>query len=124
MDGILEFILSNLVTIFSAPNRWINFKFCQIFQTFLLYPYLEDTPLDAGKALSTLALFNVLRLPTILFTAFINSLINANVSAKRLMPYLLADDAEGLNTQDKTKTQSIGVEAGDRKVGISGYYHL
>ncbi|XP_076108131.1 ATP-binding cassette sub-family C member 9-like isoform X1 [Mytilus galloprovincialis] len=89
--------------------------------TFILYPYLEDEPLDAGKALSTLALFNVLRLPTILFTAFINSFINANVSAKRVIPYLLAEDAEGFNTGDKHKTHTIGTDTMEdkpMKVGV------
>lgn len=94
------------------------------FQTFILYPYLEDEPLDAGKALSTLALFNVLRLPTILFTAFINSFINANVSAKRVIPYLLAEDAEGFNTGDKHKTHTIGTDTMEDKVNMIYVEHL
>ena len=82
-------------------------------QTFILYPELEEKPLNVGKALSTLALFNILTLPMALFTYFCTTFITANVSIKRLMHYLLAEDTEGLADKNKTLTHSIGIDTTD-----------
>ncbi|XP_060582748.1 ATP-binding cassette sub-family C member 9-like [Ruditapes philippinarum] len=78
--------------------------------TFVLYPYIEKEPLTAGKALSTLALFNILYVPLVLFSVMTSTLIMANVSAKRLMPYFLAPEVEGLqgfSDTIKTGTESL-----------------
>lgn len=82
-------------------------------QTFILYPELEEKPLNVGKALSTLALFNILTLPMALFTYFCTTFITANVSIKRLMHFLLAEDTEGLADKNKTLTHSIGIDTTD-----------
>ncbi|XP_052239294.1 ATP-binding cassette sub-family C member 9-like isoform X2 [Dreissena polymorpha] len=66
------------------------------FLTFVLYPVLENQPLTAGKALSTLALFNIMAVPLVLFSLCTSTMIMANISAKRLVPYLLAPEVEGL----------------------------
>nr|XP_022339096.1 ATP-binding cassette sub-family C member 9-like isoform X1 [Crassostrea virginica] len=81
--------------------------------TFILYPELEEKPLNVGKALSTLALFNILTLPMALFTYFCTTFITANVSIKRLMHFLLAEDTEGLADKNKTLTHSIGIDTTD-----------
>ncbi|KAK3084802.1 hypothetical protein FSP39_019339 [Pinctada imbricata] len=79
--------------------------------TFIIYPYLEDAPLDLGKAMSTLALFNVLLIPIVLFTLFCTTVITANVSAKRLVPFFLAEECEGIGGHSsKQHTATIGTE--------------
>lgn len=59
-----------------------------------------------------------------MFTAFINSFINANVSAKRVIPYLLAEDAEGFNTGDNHKTHTIGTDTMEDKVNMIYLGHI
>lgn len=89
-----------------------------MFQTFVLYPYIEKAPLLAGKALSTLALFNILTVPLVLFSVMSSTLIMANVSAKRLVPYFLAPDVEssqGVTTTYQTTESMIG-ELNDENV--------
>ena len=81
----------------------------------MLYPHIEEEPLSAGKALSTLALFNILSVPLILFTLFTTSLITANVSAKRLIPYFLAEEVEGIDAPTGTM-QTVGTLDGDLEV--------
>ena len=88
---------------------------CLSLQTFILYPYLEKEPLSAGKALSTLALFNILSVPLVLFTLFTTAVITANVSAKRLIPYFLASEVEGMGGPFDTM-QTIGTLDGDIEV--------
>lgn len=89
------------------------------FQTFILYPDLEGKPLDVGKALSTLALFNILTLPMALFTLFCTTFITASVSIKRLMRFLLSEETEGLADKNKTLTHSIGIDTTDPD-GVTG----
>ncbi|XP_055997063.1 ATP-binding cassette sub-family C member 8-like isoform X2 [Ostrea edulis] len=84
--------------------------------TFVLYPSLEESPLNVGKALSTLALFNILTIPMALFTYFITTFITARVSMKRLVNFLLAEENEGLADQPKTLTHSIGIDTEDIKM--------
>lgn len=88
-------------------------------QTFILYPDLEGKPLDVGKALSTLALFNILTLPMALFTLFCTTFITASVSIKRLMRFLLSEETEGLADKNKTLTHSIGIDTTDPD-GVTG----
>lgn len=87
--------------------------------TFILYPDLEGKPLDVGKALSTLALFNILTLPMALFTLFCTTFITASVSIKRLMRFLLSEETEGLADKNKTLTHSIGIDTTDPD-GVTG----
>eukprot|EP00667_Euglena_gracilis_P004477 EG_transcript_4500 len=56
---------------------------------FALYTWLSATPLTPGVAFSVLALFNMLRLPMVILPMAINCWINAAVSAKRLIKFLL-----------------------------------
>lgn len=87
--------------------------------TFILYPDLEGKPLDVGKALSTLALFNILTLPMALFTLFCTTFITASVSIKRLLRFLLSEETEGLADKSKTLTHSIGIDTTDPD-GVTG----
>ncbi|KAK6191316.1 hypothetical protein SNE40_003038 [Patella caerulea] len=75
--------------------------------TFLSYPYIENEPLSAGKALSALALFNLLSQPLQLLTVCSNAIANAKVSAKRLIPFLIATEVEAQEEPDK---KSVAVE--------------
>jgi len=56
---------------------------------------MEKQPLTAGKALSTLALFNIMAIPLVLFSLMTSTLIMANVSASRLVPYFLLPEVDG-----------------------------
>lgn len=87
----------------------MNNLFHVSFQTFVLYPYIEEEPMTAGKALSTLALFNILNVPLVLFSLMTSTIIMANVSAKRLIPYFLSPEVEGL--QGFSDTIKTGVES-------------
>lgn len=64
------------------------------FQTFVLYPYIEEKPLRAAKVFSCLALFNILSLPLYLVTMIINIMSHAKVSTDRLSAFLLAPEIE------------------------------
>ena len=64
------------------------------FQTFCLYPYFEDKPLDAGKVFSGLALFAILSIPLFLITVVMNGLSHALVSVRRLRDFLFAQEIE------------------------------
>ncbi|XP_052799904.1 ATP-binding cassette sub-family C member 9-like isoform X2 [Mya arenaria] len=64
------------------------------FLTFVLYPIMENQPLTAGKALSTLALFNIMAIPLVLFSLMTSTMIMAHVSAQRLVPYFLLPEVE------------------------------
>eukprot|EP00667_Euglena_gracilis_P000579 EG_transcript_579 len=56
---------------------------------FALYTWLTATPLTPGIAFSVLALFNMLRLPMLILPMAINYWVNAIVSGKRLIKFLL-----------------------------------
>ena len=47
---------------------------------FSLYPYLQNEPLSAAKAFSSLALFDILSLPLHLFPLIVNVIINGKVN--------------------------------------------
>ena len=81
----------------------------------MLYPHIEDQPLSAGKALSTLALFNILAIPLVLFTLFTTSLITARVSARRLIPYFLETEVEGMDAHGDTM-KTVGTLNDDLEV--------
>ena len=69
--------------------------------------------------MSTLALFNILLIPIALFTLFCTTLITANVSAKRIVPYLLAEDVEGMGGHgNKYNTSTIATETEDGEIKI------
>ena len=107
--------LSSAAVVIGALRVNLNYLVCLSLQTFILYPYLEKEPLSAGKALSTLALFNILSVPLVLFTLFTTAVITANVSAKRLIPYFLASEVEGMGGPLDTM-QTVGTLDGDIEV--------
>jgi len=80
---------------------------------------LEEEPLTVGRALSTLSLFNIMTIPVTLITILVTTLITADVSAKRMLPFLMAPEVEGLGRKEKTHTHSIGTETVDFDVGIN-----
>lgn len=64
-------------------------------QTFVLYPHIEQKPMEVGKIFSGLALFSILTLPLYIITMVINITVAACVSTKRLVPFLLAPELSG-----------------------------
>ncbi|KAL3856342.1 hypothetical protein ACJMK2_011111, partial [Sinanodonta woodiana] len=91
--------------------------------TFVLYSYLEDTPLTAGKAMSTLALFNILSVPLVLFVLFTTAVITANVSAKRLVPYFLAQEVEGMQGHETRRSSSVNSDSGMEHIRMEPLVH-
>ncbi len=62
--------------------------------SFIVYGFVSDEPLTATKAFTTLALFNILKMPIMVIPMLIGLLANALVSAKRLANFLYSDDVE------------------------------
>lgn len=89
--------------------------------TFILYPYIEDEPLTAGKALSTLALFNILTIPLVLFSVTTSTFIMANVSVRRLLPYFMSAEVKGFHGYTdsiKTRNESLVGEADNQQIQL------
>ncbi|OQR85424.1 ATP-binding Cassette (ABC) Superfamily [Achlya hypogyna] len=62
-----------------------------IVSTFATYIYLGNS-LDVGTALTSLALFNILRFPLFMLPNVINSLVEAQVSIKRLTEFFVLEE--------------------------------
>ena len=109
--------------------RWLNVNCDQILntlialdmQTFTIYPYIENKPLEAAKVFSSLALFNILSLPLYIVTMIMNIVAHARVSTNRLLPFLLAPEVKGSDEQsngtdlgagpiEKVKERAFGSE--------------
>ena len=63
--------------------------------------------LDAATAFTALSLFNVLRFPLNMLPQVISSLVEANVSVKRLQKYLLAEEVDPFAVERKPRTLTI-----------------
>jgi hypothetical protein len=68
----------------------------------LLFPLCQ---LDAETAFTALALFNVLRFPLNMLPQVISSLVEANVSVKRLQKYLLAEEVDPFAVERQPRTR-------------------
>ena len=90
-------------------NAAINFvmtcaPFLVSLVTFAVYVLSdENNVLDAQKAFTSIALFNILRCPLNMFPSTINSVVAANVSLKRINKFLRNDE---LDTEAVTKTSN------------------
>lgn len=73
---------------------------------------LTDNRLDAASVFSSLALFNVLRLPLNLLPMVIAQTIDAWVSLGRLQDYLLAEELKDETTSDDNPDFAIEIAAG------------
>lgn len=60
--------------------------------SFLTYGYVSNEPLTASKAFSSLALYNILRLPLMIFPMLVNTLFTAKVSVERIAKFLDATE--------------------------------
>lgn len=63
--------------------------------------------LDAATAFTALSLFNVLRFPLNMLPQVISSLVEANVSVKRMQKYLLAEEVDPFAVERKPRTLTI-----------------
>ena len=61
----------------------------------MIYPFIENKPLQAGKVFSALAYFNILGLPLYLVTMIINIMTHSKVSTDRLSSFFMAPEIEG-----------------------------
>lgn len=72
--------------------------------TFTMYSLLDNT-LDAATAFTALSLFNVLRFPLNMLPQVISSLVEANVSVKRMQKYLLAEEVDPFAVERKPRSE-------------------
>ncbi|BFZ18446.1 hypothetical protein BsWGS_21482 [Bradybaena similaris] len=81
--------------------------------TFALYPVFEDKPLRAGATMAVLALFNLLQGPLQIMSLLSASVANAQVSSKRLLPFLMASEvARPLDSLPSfSKSCSVGLDS-------------
>ena len=75
--------------------------------TFGLYVYLGNQ-LEVASALTSLALFEILRFPLFMLPQVINNTVEAMVSLKRLQSFLLADEQVKVSRADHVETQQNG----------------
>ncbi|RLN47454.1 hypothetical protein BBJ28_00013553 [Nothophytophthora sp. Chile5] len=81
--------------------------------SFLTYVLLGHT-LDVGTALTSLALFNILRFPLFMLPQVINNVVEASVSFDRLHSFFLAEERIKVGEGDLTEV-GISVEHADFK---------
>uniref|UniRef100_K3X5W9 Uncharacterized protein n=1 Tax=Globisporangium ultimum (strain ATCC 200006 / CBS 805.95 / DAOM BR144) TaxID=431595 RepID=K3X5W9_GLOUD len=91
------------VTLFSAIPSLVTVS------SFLTYVLLGNT-LDVGTALTSLALFNILRFPLFMLPQVLNSIVEASVSVDRLQSYFLEEEREKVGPGD---LKAVGVAVVD-----------
>jgi len=74
--------------------------------TFSTFVATSDEPLTAERAFVALSLFNILRFPMAMLPNLISSLVQANVSMKRLSTFLQHDEIDPDNLE--TREQAAG----------------
>ena len=80
------FITSGIsVTMYSAAPLLVALA------TFAAYTMLGET-LDVATALTSLALFDIIRFPMIMFPQIVNSIVEAGISLERIREFLLAEE--------------------------------
>ncbi|XP_066269391.1 ATP-binding cassette sub-family C member 9-like [Branchiostoma lanceolatum] len=67
--------------------------------TFGLYTLIADEPLTAGKAFSSLALFNILEVPLMVLPMVTRVTVNAVVSNRRLGKFFVAPEVDGTDQE-------------------------
>ncbi|TMW62290.1 hypothetical protein Poli38472_009783 [Pythium oligandrum] len=93
------------ITLFSAIPSLVTVS------SFVAYVLLGNT-LDVGTALTSLALFNILRFPLFMLPQVLNSIVEASVSVDRLYDYLLEEERVQVGKGDLT-TVGIKIEDAD-----------
>ena len=66
---------------------------------FTSYVKLTGNELTASKAFTSLALLNLMKVPLFIFPMLVRTVVNARVSTKRLLPYLLAPEISHLRDE-------------------------
>ncbi|XP_041062098.1 multidrug resistance-associated protein 1 isoform X2 [Carcharodon carcharias] len=85
---------------------WVCAPFLVALSTFALYVLVDEkNVLDAQKAFVSLALFNILRFPLNMLPMVITSIVQANVSMKRLGTFLSHEELD-LDTVDRNLVHS------------------
>uniref|UniRef100_A0A4W4EQU7 ATP-binding cassette, sub-family C (CFTR/MRP), member 3 n=1 Tax=Electrophorus electricus TaxID=8005 RepID=A0A4W4EQU7_ELEEL len=81
---------------------WTSAPFLVALTTFAVYVSVdENNVLDAEKAFVSLSLFNILRFPLNMLPQVITSLVQANVSLKRIQTFLTHDELDPGNVDRK-----------------------
>lgn len=89
-----------------STMAWTSAPFLVALTTFAVYVSVdENNILDAEKAFVSLSLFNILRFPLNMLPQVISSMVQANVSLKRIQAFLSHDELDP-NAVDKKNTAS------------------
>ncbi|KAG0223167.1 hypothetical protein BGW42_006079 [Actinomortierella wolfii] len=80
--------------------------------TFVVYN-LAGNELDAATVFSSLALFNIMRMPLMIFPQVVSSMVDAIVSLGRIEDFLLADELEELPPVNPDAEFAISVKNGN-----------
>jgi ATP-binding cassette, subfamily C (CFTR/MRP), member 1 len=91
---------SGSITLFSAIPSLVTVS------SFFCYVMLGNT-LDVGTALTSLALFNILRFPLFMLPQVLNSIVEASVSVERLREYFMEEERVKVGSGDLTE---VGVK--------------
>lgn len=91
---------SGSITLFSAIPSLVTVA------SFMCYVLLGNT-LDVGTALTSLALFNILRFPLFMLPQVLNAIVEASVSVDRLRDYFTEEERVKVGTGDLT---AVGVK--------------
>ncbi|GLE08118.1 hypothetical protein PINS_up019080 [Pythium insidiosum] len=91
------------ITLFSAIPSMVTVA------SFLTYVLLGNI-LDVGTALTSLALFNILRFPLFMLPQVLNSIVEASVSVERLRDYFMEEERVRVGTGD---LKEVGVQIVD-----------
>ena len=97
------------------------------FATFATFVATSDEPLTAERAFVALSLFNILRFPLSMLPNLISSLVQANVSMKRLSTFLQQDEIDPDNLETREQPAS-GMYCSDVNINdiimLSLEYHV
>ncbi|XP_035389253.1 canalicular multispecific organic anion transporter 2 isoform X2 [Electrophorus electricus] len=89
---------------------WTSAPFLVALTTFAVYVSVdENNVLDAEKAFVSLSLFNILRFPLNMLPQVITSLVQANVSLKRIQTFLTHDELDPGNVDRKPVASDFAV---------------
>ncbi|KAK4305327.1 hypothetical protein Pmani_022778 [Petrolisthes manimaculis] len=93
---------------------WSCTPFLVSLASFATFVYLSpDNVLDANIAFVSLSLFNLLRFPFVMLPLLISSMVQANVSLKRINKFMNADELDpNCVTRNNTESKPVVIENG------------
>ena len=105
LERLLKYIVFNTGTI----TLWSTVPLLVGLGTFATYIIMGNS-LDVAKALTALALFDILRFPLFMLPKIINNIIEAQISSKRVRDFLIAKDHKYVSPGNISKGE-ISIES-------------